>query len=338
MGVWLNSLPRDTVVQSRPGACYLVDEGVKIIAAHGLTIDGGTWRDDSDPPIDTSRAGQSVLWFAGGSDVTVENLTIEGVNPGGGFHVNGAFQAGIRSDGVVGLNVDHVTVAGTFGDGLELTPLRGEHDTSGEIIRPTENVNADGLAVFGVGRNGVTLASVTNATLTDVHFFNIGLDDFDAESDQQNEGATHVTIDGCSAYGSSAALFASGGFSGGRYTGDITVENCTMEAMQNGFAVYGREPSWARRPKGPITFTNDLLICGHSAYVACVDISGEIVTVTNSQIWVPPGYAGEAAYSAHDRAALTFDDDTVIGYGSLGTVDQSSTVTVQGGVWLPYPA
>jgi Right handed beta helix region len=333
---WLNSLPPDTVVHAPLGACYLVDQGVKIWTPKGLTIDGGTWRDDTVPRSTKSPSGQTVLWFVGGSGVTLDNLTIEGVNPGG-FHLTGAFQAGIRSDGVVGLVIDAVNVVRTFGDGLELTPLRGDHDQNGTIIRPTENVTVTDLTVLGAGRNGVSLASVTNATLTDVNFLNIGLDDVDAESDQANEGATNITIDGCTAGGGGAALFANGGASAGAYTYDITVENCTMESMQNGFAVYAHEPNWAVRPKGPITFTDDQLICGHSSYVACVDITGGNYIISNSRIWVPPGYAGEAAYSAHDRTNLTFDNDFVSGYGSLGTVDRTSTVTISGGVWVPYP-
>jgi hypothetical protein len=336
MDTWLNSLPSDTVVQSLPGACYLVDQGVKIYFAKGLTIDGGTWRDDTDPPSRKSPSGQAVLWFVGGRDITLKNLTVEGTNPGG-FHVNGAFQSGIRSDGVAGLTVDTVSVVHTYGDGLELAPLRGAQDDSGRIIRPTQNVTVTNLVILGAGRTGVSLPSVLHATLTHLLFFNIGVNDFDVEADQRNEGATDVTIDGCIADGAAAAFFANGGAGGGRFTSDITVENCTMQIMQGGFAIYAHEPAGTPSPKGQINFTNDLLICGHSAYVACVDITGGTFTISDSMVWVPPGYASEAAYSASQQTNLVFNDDTVMGYGSLGTVDGSSTVTVSGGTWVPYP-
>ncbi len=336
MNLWLRTLPPGAVVQPPPGACYLINEGVKVYAADDLTIDGGTWRDDTVPISTKSPAGQAVLWFVGGSDVTLENLTVEGVNPGG-HHPTGAFQSGIRSDGVVGLTVDYVTVVDTFGDGLELAPLRGAQDDSGEIIRPSENVVVNGLSILGAGRTGVSLPSVTNATLTNVNMFNIGVNDFDVEADQRNEGAIDVTIDGCSANGAGAAFFANGGAGGGRFTSGITVENCTMRTMQAGFAIFSYEPRYINRPKGQVTFTDDQLICGHSAYVACVDITGGTVNISNCVLWVPPGYADEAAYSAADSTTLQFDNDSFSGYGSLGGTDLSSTVAVDGGTWVPYP-
>jgi hypothetical protein len=334
MDQWFNSLPPDTVVQAPLGACYQVDQGVKIYRSHGLTIDGGTWRDDTVPTSTKSPSGQAVLWFVGGHDVTLENLTVEGVNPGG-YHPTGAFQSGIRSDGVVGLTVNAVNVVDTFGDGLELAPLRGAEDDSGRIIRPTENASVTDLTVLGAGRTGVSLISVSGATLTTVHFLNIGINDFDAEADQRNEGATDVTIDGCTADGAAAAFFANGGAGGGRFTSDITVENCTMQTMQGGFALYAFEPLGTPKPKGQITFADDQLICGHSVYVACVDITGGTITVTDCEIWVPPGGNVEAAYSASQQTNLVFNDDTVVGYRTLGKVDASSTVTITGGTWVP---
>jgi hypothetical protein len=336
MGHWLNGLGPGTAVQVSPRSCYLVDEGIKLFAANGLTIDGGTWRDATVPISTRSPAGQAVLWFVGGSRITVENLTIEGVNPGG-YHPTGAFQSGIRSDGVVGLVVDSVSVVATYGDGLELAPLRGAQDDSGTIIRPTENATVADLNVVGAGRTGVSFPSVTDAILTNVNLFDIGINDFDVEADQWNEGATNVTINGCSADGAGAAFFANGGAGGGSFTSDITVENCTMQTMQGGFAVYAYEPHTVSSPKGPINFTDDQLICGHSKYVACVDITGGTVTISDSRLWVPPGYPGEAAYSAAQNTTLAFDYDTVIGYGSLGKVDPTSTVTIRGGTWVPYP-
>ena len=101
-----------------------------------------------------------IFWFQGGSNITLENLIIAGSSPGG-YNPAGAFAAGIRSDGVIGLQINHVHVDNVWGDGLELAPLRAANDISSQIINPSENVSVNGLSVNGAGRQGVSLVSVT---------------------------------------------------------------------------------------------------------------------------------------------------------------------------------
>src|ERR1700722_47392 len=119
---WLNSLPPNTTVVAPAGACYLIDTGISVRAAQGLTIAGGTWNDQTAPEPGASPTGmQAALWFKGGSNITLENLTVTGSSPGG-YVPAGAFGGGIRSDGVIGFKVSDVNVDNVWGDGLELAP------------------------------------------------------------------------------------------------------------------------------------------------------------------------------------------------------------------------
>jgi hypothetical protein len=335
---WLRSLPPDTTVGIAPSACYLVDEGVVLDGARDLTLSGGTWRDDTSPePGASPKEMNAVFWLVGGSGVTVQNLTIVGANPGG-YDPAGAFAAGIRSDGVVGLTVTNVTVDDVYGDGIELAPLRGSDDMSNVIVNPSENVTITNASIDGAGRQGITLASVNGATISGVTLRRIGINVFDVESDQWGEGALNVTINGCTDQGGNGGLFfANGGLSAGsNYTGNITVENCTMATPDAGDAVLVQSPQLEPHPRGLISFVDDSFQCGSSVYVACVMATDARVAVDNSRLAMPAGTLHEPVYRASEESGLTFATDTVSGYGQLGSADATSSVSITGGSWTPY--
>ncbi len=334
---WFQKLPAGTTVAVPPGACYLINEGMQLVGSQGLTVSGGTWEDETTPQIGTAaKVNNAEFWLVGGSDITLENMTITGANPGG-YYEAGAFMAGIRSDGVLGLNVENVMIDHTYGDGIELNALRGAQDDSGTILNATKHVTISNVRIDGPGRQGITLASVNHAVISSVRLDHVGLNVFDVEADQGNEGAANVTIDGCTAgHGNDGLFFANGGAGGGYQTRNITVENCTMEAVQNGDAVLIQTPAGFPTPRGPFTFTNDTLRCGASVYVACVQVTGGDVSVNGSTVECPPSTIHEAVYNAYQSSAVSFGGDYVTGYGSRGTASTNSSVSVSGGLWEPY--
>ncbi len=334
---WLQNRPAGTTVAVPPGACYLINEGIQLVGSQDLTISGGTWEDATTPqPGAEPKLLRAEMWFVGGSNITLENMTITGTNPGG-YEQAGAFVAGIRSDGVVGLTVSNVSIDHTYGDGILLAPLRGDADLSGTILNPTRDVTINNVDISGAGRQGITLASVNHALISSVHLDHIGIDVFDIEADQSNEGAANVTINGCSTgSGAGGLFFANGGAGAGFETHDITVENCTMATQLGGDAVLIQTPAEATTSRGPFTFANDTLRCGASVYVACVQVLGGNVSVDQSSVVVPPGTVHEPVYNAFEQSAVTFDGDYVTGYGNAGTTAPNSTVTVAGGVWIPF--
>ena len=340
--VWFKSLPAAQTVVVRPGACYLVNRGIKLLDPQGLTVYGGTFRTAAtlSGPI-AGKKGLAMFTMIGGSHVTLEEMQIVGANPGG-YHPALAFAAGIDFEGTADSTIRSVTIRDTFGDGITLSPLRGgSNHNSGSILAPASDITIRDVTIDGVGRQGLTLASVSGAQISDVILDNPGFNTFDVEADQGNEGASNVTIDGCEASGGKI-FFANGGSGYARETHDITVEHCTMDKPEGGVAVYVKRPQNGghkngghKRRRGPFTFVSDKLWCGVSVYVPCVQLSGADVTVTNSTLRFPAATVHEAVYGLVARSQVRFTNDIVKGYGRTGDTSRNSSLVVNGGRWVP---
>ena len=330
---WLGSLPPSTTVRLASGACYRVDEGIALTGPQGLTVYGGTFRNDSTAATGRSK-GSPVFTVFGGSRVAFEAMHLAGANDGG-YHARLAFAGGIEVEGTAQATIRGVTIADTFGDGITLAPLRGGADhRSGHIVAPATNVVVRDVTVRGAGRQGVTFASVDGATLEDVVVTDPGLDTFDFEADQGDEGARNVTIDGCAASGG-VLFFANGGAGSGKNTGNVTVEHCTMAKPEGGSAVLVQRPGAGTTLRGPFVFSADELWCGASAYVACVQLTGGQVTLSGVTLRFPRSTTHEAVYHLGAGSTAAFENDVVDGYGRRGSSGPGSNARVSGGRWTP---
>ena len=331
MQAWLSSLPANTVVNAT-GDCFQVSS-LYFLYADGLTINGGTWMDDQAPTSSTTLTSanlQAVWYFEDGTDITLENLTVVGVNTCACDYDNeaAAFQSGIRSDGTDGLTVTNVTVEDVFGDGLTL---------NGGFAGPTTKASVDGLTISGVGRQAVTLSSVSDSTLADITITNPGEDDFDAEANLASEGINDVTINGCTVSGTGRVFFGNDGQGGGNVSGtnsaDDVIENCTMENAQTGDVIEDWTPS-GLGVRGPFTFSNDTFDCGTSVYVGCVDLIGADVNIVDSTLTFPADayYLYREVWNIDPTSTLNFLNDTVDGYSSEND-GNTCDVTIRGGTW-----
>jgi hypothetical protein len=336
--VWFKSLPASTTVVMPQGACYLVNEGIRIKDPQGLTIYGGTYRSTLLPGQQAgSSKGQAAFTLVGGSGDTLEEMQISGVNPGG-YHPSLAFAAGVDLEGTANSTVRSITVTNTFGDGISLSPLRGgANSNSGTILAPSSAITIRDVTVSGVGRQGLTFASTSGVQVADVIVKNPGLNTFDVEADQPTEGTNNLTINGCVASGG-VIFFANGGAGDAIATHDIAVDNCTMLQPEGGSAIFVKRPGGkGSHPhlRGPITFQGDALQCGASVYTACVQLTGATVTVTSSRLAFPQGTLHEAVYGLTAGSHAEFTNDVVRGFGTTGRVSPTSSVSVNGGMWTP---
>lgn len=331
---WLDTLPADSTWAPAPGTCYQVDGGMQLDFPQGLTIDGGTFVDDtSRPPVQIGAhadLGQSVFDVIGGSDVTIENVSIVGRNPGG-YHPGLAFEGGIELQGTTGATISDVSISHTFGDGITLAPLRGGVDhESGTILNPVEDLTVSNVSMQGTGRQGISPVSVDGATFTNVSIQGAADNAWDFEADQGNEGATNVVVNGCTYTGDINVSMAGG------QTGPITFENCTTPRPTVGSAVIFHANG--APDKGEILFDHDTMRCYASVYVGCFQLEGaQNLVVENSTVTVgsPATVIHEAFALADGNTHAVFLDDDVAGYGRMGNTHPDSTVTVQGGVWQP---
>jgi hypothetical protein len=262
-------------------------------------------------------------------------MKINGTNPGG-YHPTLAFASAINVQGTKGIRIQGVTITKPFGDGITLSPLRGGTDhKSGTILNATTNAVINGVTITDAGRQAVTLASVTGAQISDVVIADPGLDSFDVEADQWNEGAQNVTIDGCTSTGGQI-FFANGGGGGGPATSNITVAHCAMAKLTAGEALISQNTKKSVRKhkaRGPLDFVADVLYCGASATVACVQFSGANATVQHSVLHFPGGEIHERVYNVTKGSHAVFANVAIKGPAHPGHVSHDSTAHVTGGDW-----
>lgn len=332
---WLNRLPANSTVLVSVQACYRVDKGLRLKNPTGLTIYGGTFTSDATTPGKKKTAKEQYVFdLVGGSNVTLESMKINGQNPGG-YHANMAFAGAIDVEGTSGITIMGVTITNPFGDGISLSPLRGGADNdSGTIVGPTKNAVIQGVSISGAGRQAVTMASASGVQVSDLVVLNPGINTFDIEADQHNEGADNVTIDGCTSSGGEI-FFANGGSGSSDKTHDFTIAHCAMAKTTAGEAILSIANGPSRKhQRGPFNFVADVLYCGNSADVACVQLSGAEATVEDSVLHFPRSAPHEPVYHVVKNAVAVFTNDRVHGYGIAGHVGATATVKVTSGHWV----
>ena len=300
-----------------------------------VTFTGGTWDDPNTSPGKAYGGGvgngRPAFNIIGGTNITLEDLNVVGVNRGG-FKWSLAFNGGIETQGTAGLTLSDVKVAHVFGDCLTLNPLRSDTGRNG-IVAPVRDLTVNGFSGTACGRQGITLASVNGATLTNVVIGTTGFDAFDAEADQSGrEGAENVTVNQCT-FSSLIAITSGGGF-----TGPITFSNCAMDRTGGGDVLMVDNTS-GKPDAGPITFSDDTLRCGASVYVSCFQLDGATdMVVQNSTVTIgfPADEIHESTYSADHDTHITFANDVVNGFGVIGNIHAGSTATVTGGSWTGH--
>lgn len=122
---WIKATPDGSTVAFTPGACYRIERTVWVKNRHGLTFEGNgaTFRAFTDGTgyVDNLQTrNHFYLW--GGSDLTVRNLKVQGVNTDHRYHAKYAGQRGFRIAGVQGALLDNVTVFEVRGDFIEVDP------------------------------------------------------------------------------------------------------------------------------------------------------------------------------------------------------------------------
>lgn len=332
---WLQSLPDHTTAAFPIGSCYLIDKGVVLDNPQRLTLRGGTFREQTP-----GGKGRRAFRVVGGSDVTFEDMTIEGPNAAHVYDAARAFQGAIELDGTETALVDDVTVHDVFGDGITIDPLRGGADhNSGHIVRPSTNVTVEGSTIDGAGRQGIALVSVKGALITGDTFSHVALDTFDLEADQANEGAQNVWIRGTTSSSSAGLWFANAGESKNT-TGNIYVSANTMQSPQAGEVALVQAPPGSRR--GPIVLAGNHLQAGASAYVAAFQIAGGAgVTIESNDVVFQnstvPALRHEAIAHVTSSPLVQFLDNTFVGAGRPGT-SVRSVVRASGNVIEPPAA
>jgi len=296
---YINSLPAGSVFQSSTTACYLVPDG--ILLSKPITIIGGTFYDPLVERLTNVRpygALHPIIFIKNTSHVTLSGVSVLGANTNGGYHADLVGEAGVKIMSSSDLVLTGVSAKNTFGDGLELVA-----DFTDHVNTPVNRLSVDGFTTIDAGRQGITVAELTNSTLNNLNVISPADSGIDFESDLPYQGSGNVAITNC---------VNEAGFNMVEYyTGPITVTNCT------GFHHVTLRTD---QKITPITFVGGTLTCKRAVPQPCIDVTGGSLTFTGVTIARMPGVIkiSTPVWSVERAGTLRFDRSPIeTGFGTV---------------------
>jgi hypothetical protein len=161
---WLNSRPKNSQVAFHAGACYLVSSSASSLltlnGTTGLTLNGhgATLKQAS-----YTGGTQPILSLYGNTNLTVENLTLNG--PGGsGQEGDYGIMVGGTNASNIGVTFNGVTVENVAGDGLAVYPQLGFCCGINTVV-VFENGAMSNIGYHGFTPEGVNGLDIYNNTL-----------------------------------------------------------------------------------------------------------------------------------------------------------------------------
>jgi hypothetical protein len=272
-----------------------------------VTVENATFYDPRSRPPHVGGV-RPIIRIKDTSGVRLSALTLIGTNIAGTHHVDLVGEAGIDILSSDQVTITDVNTTDTYGDGLTLgfQPRHG----------PSTNLVVNGLTVTNAGREGITLAYVTGASMTNVNVISSAESGWDFESDLRGLGSGSVVVNGAKGKGVRLVEWLSGPitFANSQISGNITlIDQAASSGQPVAFeggtilldgAFHGIPPAgvWVRGP-GDLTF-NDVTLGRQPERRAPVGL----------------------AWLALDGARLTFDGGSQL--PPLGLHDATSAVLI----------
>ncbi len=307
LATYLASLPAGATFHG--SGCYLVPEGITI--NRPITIDGGTYEDLSD--VATQAGGQHlrvqpVIHILDTHDVTIENAALVGAHSDTSFHRHLVGQAGIDMLSSSHVTISNVAISNTYGDGI----------TFGFQPRypPNSDIQVNGLTIINAGRQGVTMAYITQSTLSHVTVVSATEEAWDFESDLLGVGSGYITIND--------PVWTQGFRVVESLSGPITVNNANGSkhiTLMNEAAASGQT----------VTFNGGTMLIrtdDHGMPPAGIYVTGGtmIFNGTTIEAMATKAEAKGRSWLVLDGGHLAFNHSTIV--GPVGANDAKSTVTI----------
>jgi parallel beta-helix repeat protein len=219
------------------GACYEVNGSS---GGHALTINdlnnvlvngnGATF----DDPMSNWPTNSSIWEAEGGSNITFENMTIDGSNPYGGclqgdvtspcsaeqgcYTSEEEYQFGIDYEATQGGTVNNVTVNDVGGDDISLEDLNGNVNSL-----PNTGITIENSTFNNNGRMGIGVVDANGVTINNNTFTGVCWEAVDMESDVAAEYSANVTITNNTVTSSDFGLLSDGGSASAAHSGPVIV-------------------------------------------------------------------------------------------------------------------
>jgi hypothetical protein len=165
------------------GKCYDARGGVSISVP--VTVENATFYDPQSHPPHRGSV-QPIIRVKDTSAVRLSSLALVGTNTSGTYHAKMVGEAGIDILSSDQVTITNVTTTDTFGDGLTLGFQ--------PHFSPSWNLMVNGLTVIHAGRQGITMAYVNVASMSNVNLISSAEAGWDFESDVPGAGSGNVFI------------------------------------------------------------------------------------------------------------------------------------------------
>ena len=180
LNTWIASVPGSSTLEFPSNSCYRIDETLLIRNRFDLTVEGNGATLKAMTIGDQNR---KQLWFIGGGNLTVRDLTVIGANPYAGawndlaYNPDYAGQHGFALDGVQGAVLDHVKAHDVWGD---LVRVGCSHPSEGVFV-PSRNITIKNSRFERNGRQGISVDCAEDVSITNNYIGDIRRALFDIE-------------------------------------------------------------------------------------------------------------------------------------------------------------
>jgi hypothetical protein len=290
----IDAAPNNSTVNLSPGACYRVEGTLKILDRVGLTIagNGATIRATT---VGTGTATQiqnrAHFFIKGGSNVTVRDLRVQGVNTVHRYVAAYAGQHAFSVAGVSNLVLASLTIREVYGDFLTVSP-----DTY-RTWRWSNGVTLSNCTCDFAGRQGVSVTGGEHIVVQDSHLYGFGQSAIDLEPDGLTKrladgtptggGANDVRILRNTFGGPIAGLFfSSGGY--GAEVDNVLIDHNTLRGITLAVSVVGT-PTVHRRSYTVMANTSDTKAGGaYGTPIRARYVDGLTIVGNTLPVWESP--------------------------------------------------
>jgi hypothetical protein len=297
INAFIATVPDGSTIQFQPGGCYGQDNTIYITNRSNLVIDGNgaTFK-----ALSLAAMGVNSNWAVeAGSNITLEDMTIQGDNPYAGilqgspgcYNASLEWQYGIAFDATQGGTVNDVNINDVYGDFVEAEDY--ERNTASA---PARNILVENSNFNGNGRMGIGITDAQGVTIQNNHFNGVCWEMVDVELDSNIEYGQNISIInntlGTNNFGLLSNQGAGYGGAGEQncateyggdcfHVGNFTVTGNTMTAVpattQSPVTI-----GWPGIYRSNYTITNNYLISGGGSGMDLEGVSNS--TITNNTV------------------------------------------------------
>lgn len=192
---WIASVPNGSILSFAPGGCYRIDRSLRVEGRWGLTFEGNgaTFKAVTDGDLNRRH-----LWFVGGGNLRIRNVTVRGAHPSAGAHghsyrANREGQAAFEFAGVHGAVLENSRAYDVYGDFVLIWyDIRCPHPCPPSTF--SQNITIRNNRFERNGRHGVTVLSARDITIDGNYFNEIGFDGIDVEADGPRQRVDNLVV------------------------------------------------------------------------------------------------------------------------------------------------